>query len=130
MTRPRIELPDEDPALLAELARLSDEYRRELPGKLAALQEAVSALLAPASGPAGEGRAAAARRALELAHRLSGTARSYGFPAVSDAAADLEDELRVLAASAAAGGAVADPPSPDRGQRVRQLMSNLHELSR
>ncbi|MBL8717619.1 MAG: Hpt domain-containing protein [Myxococcales bacterium] len=79
----------------ARLAKLREAYGVALPAKLAELRAALAA------ADSGEGIAAA--RA--LAHRLRGTAATYGFAAVSEAAGRIEDALD------------ADPP-PSREART------------
>ena len=73
-----------DPRILAALAELREQYARELPLVFVALAAAVSALRADPD---------AVTEAKGMAHRLRGTAGSYGFQAVSDAAAQLESAL-------------------------------------
>jgi HPt (histidine-containing phosphotransfer) domain-containing protein len=65
-----------------ELAALVREYAAQLPGKIAEIDAAVAALRAGGDG--------ALERARLLAHRLGGTAGSYGFQQVGDAAMELE----------------------------------------
>jgi len=74
------------------LAKLREAYGAALPAKLAELR---AGLLAASSVET----VAAARM---LAHRLRGTAATYGFPEVSEACARIEDALEANAA-----------PSPD-----------------
>ncbi len=71
--------PESGPAL-AELQR---QYREVLPGWIAALEAAARALPDP-----GAGGAESARR---IAHALRGSGATFGYPAVSAAAAGLED---------------------------------------
>ena len=88
----------------AELARLSADYARDLPARVAELREA------HARGAAG------AADLCEGAHRLRGTAGSYGFAEISALAGRLEDALRppldarteVAATLAAQAGTLAD----------------------
>lgn len=73
-----------DPRILAALAELREEYARELPLLFVTLAAAVSTLRAhPDTVTDAKG----------MAHRLRGTAGSYGFLAVSEAAAQLETAL-------------------------------------
>jgi HPt (histidine-containing phosphotransfer) domain-containing protein len=77
----------------AVLADLTAEYAAELPG----LVEALAALVEAATmDPAVVPRASAA------AHRLRGTAGSYGFAAVGEAAGSVEDALEAGATTAPA----------------------------
>ena len=76
--------PGLPPEVAREMAKLKAEYARELAGKLEELRRAVRlARQAP-------GDARARHEARSLAHRLSGTAGSYGFPDESDAAGLVE----------------------------------------
>jgi HPt (histidine-containing phosphotransfer) domain-containing protein len=77
----------------ADLADLAAEYAAELPGLL---EELAGLLEASAADPAAVPRACAA------AHRLRGTAGSYGFTAVGQAAGAVEDALEEGAAAAPA----------------------------
>jgi diguanylate cyclase (GGDEF)-like protein len=77
-------------AMRHELDRLKDQYASLLPEKLDELE---AAILGVRSGdPPG--------RAIVLAHRLHGTAGSYGFERVSEAARTIEDLLRGVAGGA------------------------------
>lgn len=80
----------------AAFAALAADYLKELPGKLDELSRSLAA------ARDGGGDAAAMREARTLAHRLSGTAGAYGFPAAGEAAARVEDYL-VGALEAGAG---------------------------
>ena len=73
-----------EPRVLAALAELREEYSRELPPIIDALAATVARL-----GTEHDARGDAKARA----HRLRGTAGSYGFHGVSEAAASLEREL-------------------------------------
>jgi HPt (histidine-containing phosphotransfer) domain-containing protein len=75
-----------DPSFEAELAALRAEYAAVLPARLEELEQALGAL---ARSP--EQRLVAAR----LAHRLAGTAGSYGFAAVSAVCRELELTLEL-----------------------------------
>jgi chemotaxis protein histidine kinase CheA len=72
------------------IAAIRAEYAAELPGIVAALAERVAevAQAAPAA-PSPEATA----RVRAAAHRIRGTAGSYGFHAVGDAAGAVEDAL-------------------------------------
>ena len=80
----QVDLPSLPPEVAREMDKLKAEYGRELPGKLEELRRAVR--LARAT----PGDIAARRQARTLAHRLSGTAGSYGFPDESVAAGVVE----------------------------------------
>ena len=67
-----------------ELAEMRADYAAELPGMIAALAAVVAR--------AGEGRDAAAR-ARAAAHRIRGTAGSFGFHAVGVAAGEVESAI-------------------------------------
>jgi diguanylate cyclase (GGDEF)-like protein len=71
------------------LGELRDKYGQELPGKIAALTASMDVLH---RSPQDEG---AQKEAISQAHRLRGTAGSYGYHAVSSNCALLEEELRV-----------------------------------
>ena len=77
-------MADVDEGFAAELRALRVAYALGLSSKLEGLDEALAVLRAAP----GEPDAAAQARA--LAHRLGGTAGSYGFVAVGDAASALE----------------------------------------
>jgi HPt (histidine-containing phosphotransfer) domain-containing protein len=80
---------DED--LDAELAALRAAYARELPGKARAVAAATRAVVDDPKK---------AEEATAVAHRLRGTAGAYGFPAISQAAAAIEDALHAGARDA------------------------------
>ena len=73
-----------EPRVLAALAELREEYSRELPPLITALAATV-ARLGTEDDALGDAKV--------RAHRLHGTAGSYGFHRVSEAAANLEREL-------------------------------------
>ena len=81
----------------AELERIRREYEVELPAKLEAVREAVTAVR---DSLRGRGRALPSEwRELEfLAHKLAGSAGTYGFDAVSK-------QARVMSEAVAAGKA-------------------------
>ena len=96
----------EDPITRAALAELAAEYAAELPGLIDELARLVEAAAAdPAAVP----------RARAAAHRLRGTAGSYGFAAVGEAAGSIEDALEAGAADVSglvrALDALVRPPS-------------------
>jgi HPt (histidine-containing phosphotransfer) domain-containing protein len=71
----------------AELRALRDAYGRGLPGKVDDVAQVLAALRASGGDPA------ARESARSLAHRLGGTAGSYGFVAVGEAASVIEGLL-------------------------------------
>ena len=73
------------------LAALRDAYARNLPEKLASLAAAAHGAVRehPVPGALAQGTL--------FAHRLCGTAASYGFPALGEAAGRLEEALEALA---------------------------------
>ena len=81
-----------------ELDRLREDYRRELPGKLAGL----GALLQTAWQARDRESLEAARRA---AHSLKGSSGSYGFKAASRELQAIEDALASLQQSGTTGPA-------------------------
>ena len=79
----------EDEVTRSALAELAAEYAAELPGLIDELARLVDAAAAdPAAVP----------HARAAAHRLRGTAGSYGFKAVGEAAGSIEDALEAGAA--------------------------------
>jgi HPt (histidine-containing phosphotransfer) domain-containing protein len=67
------------------LAKLREDYAKQLPQKLDDLSRAVHSAIADPSTK---------EYARSLAHKLRGTAGSYSFSALSEAAGKLEDLLR------------------------------------
>lgn len=72
-----------------KLRQLQDKYLSQLPNQINALNTAWLALVH-------DKRQAALDTLRQLAHNLSGSAGTFGFPAISDEARQLEDCLRVL----------------------------------
>jgi PAS domain S-box-containing protein len=99
---------------VAEMAALRDEYRAVLPARAAELATLVLAALAAP----GEAARLAARSA---AHRLGGTAGSYGFTTAGEAASDIEVELDRLVSSETHDAAAA---------RIRDLLARLDAATR
>lgn len=91
-----IDLPALPPEVAREMDKLRVEYGRELAGKLEELRRAVRLARQSPVDPA------ARKQARTLAHRLSGTAGSYGFPDESVAAGVVES--RALACDTAPEG--------------------------
>ncbi|MEO8024067.1 response regulator [Polaromonas sp.] len=81
------------------------QYAAELPKKIAALESALRQL-GGAGGPSGE---EAALSALAQAHQLTGSGGTFGFPLVSQAAADIEKVLSLRAGA---------PGFPDEAARA------------
>lgn len=98
------EATDDAAAQSAAFAALAADYLKELPAKLDELSRALEAARAAGGDPA------ALREARAFAHRLSGTAGAYGFPAAGEAAARVESQLvAALEGSAAPGSLEFDP---------------------
>jgi HPt (histidine-containing phosphotransfer) domain-containing protein len=102
--------------LAAELAKLSAEYRVTLATRLDALDALASAL---AGGQADAAGLKELRRAL---HTIAGSAKTFGLPAVSEAAR--------------AGEALLDPwcdagrmPAPDDWTRLQAALAALHKAA-
>ena len=72
-----------------KLRQLQDKYLSQLPNQISALNTAWL-------GVVHDKRQAALDTLRQLAHNLSGSAGTFGFPAISDEARQLEDCLRVL----------------------------------
>jgi HPt (histidine-containing phosphotransfer) domain-containing protein len=85
------------------IAGLRAQFRLRLKVDGDAMRDALRALAAETSVDA---RRAALKQLLGAAHRLSGSAASFGFAAIGDAAAPVEEALR---AALDAGGALAVP---------------------
>ena len=77
----------------AEFAALKAEYAASLPAKVDALDALLQAVTAGAPGALEELRS--------RSHRLRGSAGSYGFDRVSDAAGRLEDAIKEALAAGA-----------------------------
>ena len=83
-------MPADPEAMQRMLAELRAEYRRALPAKLSEIEGLWQGLSAGAEPAA---RFSELRR---LAHTLAGAARTFGLPAVTDAARALEEALLPL----------------------------------
>lgn len=79
---------DDDRAFADKMQALRDKYVARLDESLAAILPVVERLASGMATP--EDRADLEARA----HKLAGTGTSYGFPAISETAAALEDALR------------------------------------
>ena len=86
---------ERDAMIRAALAELRDDFASRLPDRI----EAVSKAIRAADGDRQDGELRDEARG--AAHRLRGSAGSYGFPAVSVAAGRIEDALVALAAGSA-----------------------------
>ena len=100
----------------AELEELRVRYRRELPDKARAVQDAARAF-------AQEREPTQLEALYLLAHRLRGSAAIYGFPGVSEAAAAVE----ALAADAREG---TGPPSAAWLERLETQVAALTAVAR
>jgi chemotaxis protein histidine kinase CheA len=100
----------------AELEELRARYRRELPDKVRAVQDAARAF-------AQEREASRLETLYLLAHRLRGSAAIYGFAGVSEAAAAVES----LVADAREG---TGPPSAAWLERLEAQVAALTAVGR
>ncbi len=96
--------PSPSPVLRDHLPELRSRYAANLPGRIDAAEAAVDRAHALFGKAASAAVGSAVADAVHLAHRLRGTAGSYGFPAVSLAFGRLESLLRGLPVDA-------EPPS-------------------
>jgi HPt (histidine-containing phosphotransfer) domain-containing protein len=100
---------------------LADSYRQALPARIAALEAAREAAGSAADGPA-------LQPIRRIAHALRGSGATYGFPAITAAAATVEDAapdameaavdalialLRATAAQTPAADTVRTAPGPE-----------------
>ncbi|WP_256560195.1 response regulator [Myxococcus dinghuensis] len=110
-------LADVDPGdeLAASLAALNAEYGARLKDKVAALETLL--------GEARAGTRGAMEDAYVLAHKMHGTAGSYGFAAVSASAGKLEDALRPGREGLALDWAAVDAAFRDLGASARVPMA-------
>lgn len=105
--------PDE---LQAELEQLSAAYAARLPERIATLERAWEEL--QGDGWNSDGLQLLSRQV----HNLAGSGRTFGFALLSEAARNLEDCLREIAAA----GSVPDAQHRDR---VRALLRELHRAT-
>ncbi len=77
-----------NPELQQQIKALRDEYEAKLPGRLRELDAAFKRL--PPDGDAGDSRPEL-QNLMALAHKLSGSAGTFGFMALGDAAEKLEN---------------------------------------
>ena len=82
---------DDAATLDAELSELRSAYARELPEKVQSLSAAV------ARAQSSSGDRSVIKDAARQAHRLRGTAGSYGYETVSQLAAEIEEGLLAAA---------------------------------
>ena len=102
-----------DPAeLQAMLKILSDGYAAKLPEKFAQIEQQWRQL------PEDRWDEAGFRELHRLVHSLTGSGKTYGFPAVSEAARNLETCFAQIAESKAA-------PDEKQRKRVRNLLNEL-----
>ena len=97
-----------------QLKALRSAYALQLPDKIGQIQAAWHAL--DKASPAGENL----EMLLRLLHNLAGSGASYGFPALSAAARDIDACLRPLAGNGAC--------TPELEQRVSELMARLADV--
>ena len=91
------------PEYVERLAELRADYRRRLPGRIAGLEETWQALC-------GEWELELAREFFRQVHNLAGSAQTYGFPYVSEAARALEEAIH---------DALLEEGTPDENQQVQ-----------
>lgn len=101
---------------VAFLQSQRDRYRRELPQKIAELEQAWAGL---ASGAADADRLTHLQR---LAHNLAGSSGTFGFPELGAVARELESCLRRLVADA-------DLCDPARREHINVAISKLRQAA-
>jgi diguanylate cyclase (GGDEF)-like protein len=104
--------PELAPEALAAMAQMRAEYARDLPGKLSAVVASVVA------ARAAQADVALRHEARTLAHRIAGTAGSYGFPEVGSACAQLEELIVGM-------GAVPKKGQPEAWAKVTQACETV-----
>lgn len=82
--------PDADQDLQDELEKLRREYASKLPDKLDDLRRAINA------AREGPGESSLLNQAKSLAHKIRGTAGSYGFTAIGERIGKIEEALALL----------------------------------
>jgi chemotaxis protein histidine kinase CheA len=87
---------ERDQAFADAFAEMRAAYALELPGEVEALMAAVQRARSE------QGRAELTVEARRIAHRLCGTAGSYGFTEIGEAAAELEVALKAIEIAASA----------------------------
>jgi len=105
-------MPDPDDALERALRALREEYLAAAPGRVAELWAALARVQ--------NGEPAAISALGALAHRLAGSAGSYGFQAVSQAARELDQRCRT---------AVATEPATDLRALVQAIADAFANVS-
>ena len=111
-------ISDDDP-----LAELRVAYRAALPAKLADLIELLRAALAVAAEPA------LLRAPRSAAHRIAGTAASFGFPRVGEVCAAIEEGLLELGDAPRGDDARLASARATVEARLADLMQLLDELA-
>jgi HPt (histidine-containing phosphotransfer) domain-containing protein len=103
-------------ALQAQLLELKKAYARQLPDKVAKVEEACRAFL---GSPWEE---LSASNTYRLAHSLAGSSGTYGYPEICAAARAAESILKTSLESRA-------PLAPDRREELTSQLSRLKELA-
>jgi len=102
--------------LLAKLKALSDDYAAQLPDKLAQIEthwEQLSKLDWDEQG---------FQLLHRMVHSLTGSGKTFGFPALSDAARNLEAFLKQIAESEAV-------PNEEQSKQIHSMISVLHQVA-
>ena len=107
-------MPDGPSDVSDRLARLGQAFTTRTRGEASRLSELQQALVSSDPGLA----AAAVREIDVIAHRLRGTAGTLGFTAISEAAAGVQDAVRVL-------GGQRVPVEPDAGRALAATIAQL-----
>jgi len=102
--------------LTAKLKLLNDAYAVQLPEKLSQLEQAWSLL--PRNEWDEEGFQALHR----MVHSMTGSGKTFGFPALSDVARNLEDCLKLVAQKKVA-------PNEEQRNCIQSLMAELRQVS-
>ena len=112
-------MPNADPRAFYEaMQRLRETFASQLPERLAQLEAAAEAAIA--AGSEADVRAALARVAA-ASHSLAGTGGSFGYSAVSEESAALEQLCRTLTPSSALSHA--------EKQKIENLVSRVRHAS-
>ena len=100
--------------LAATLKALGDSYAARLPEKMAQLEQQWRQL----SGDNGEGFETLHR----MVHSLTGSGKTFGFPALSEAAYELEAALNEIIAAKAA-------PDSEQAAQIERLLAELQRVA-